>query len=95
MLAELVCLQLCGESNIDLLNFVNDARQTSERAWANSHRSILGIDKLLDIYIYIYIYIHWPLLDRGHQAARILEPINCYPVLAGLLVSAYHAGTGS
>ena len=45
-------------------------------------------------WIYIYIYIHRPLLDRGHQAARILEPINCYPVLAGLLVSVYHAGNG-
>jgi hypothetical protein len=77
---------------MDLLIFVNDASETSERARANSHRSILGIDILLDIYI--YIYIHRPLLDRGHQAARILEPINCYPVLAGLLVSVYHAGNG-
>ena len=79
---------------MDLLIFVNDASQTSERAWANSHRNILEIDILLYIYIYIYIYICRPLLDRGHQAARILEPINCYPVLAGLLVSVYHAGNG-
>ena len=41
---------------MDLLIFVNDASQTSERAWANSHRNILEIDILLDIYIYIYIY---------------------------------------
>ena len=38
---------------MDLLIFVNDASETSERARANSHRSILGIDILLDIYIYI------------------------------------------